>query len=93
MTEPTESMIKNVTESLCHLLLEKNRRYGNSALQPLNIFSKEGAADQICTRLDDKLSRIKNSTQIRKNDVAYIMGYLLLLCVQNDWTNFDDLID
>lgn len=74
-------------------LLEKNKRYGNSALQPLAIFSKQDASSSISVRIDDKLSRIKNSPTLRKNDVFDLIGYCTLLCVNQGWTDFDELID
>lgn len=85
--------IKQTCDSLNRLLQEKNKRYGNSALEPLGIFNKKSASDGIMVRLDDKLMRVKNSDELRKNDVSDIMGYLVLLCVDKGWDNFDDLID
>ena len=72
---------------------EKNRRYGNSALEPCNIFSKVDAENSILIRLDDKLNRVMNSKELRKNDIADIFGYLSLLMISKDWITFDDLID
>jgi len=40
------------------LLLAKNAAYGNSALQPVRIFSKADAVEQLRVRIDDKLSRL-----------------------------------
>ena len=85
--------IKQVCNSLSELLLEKNKRYGNAALQPIKIFNKTSASDSIKTRLDDKLSRVKNSDSLRKNDIMDIMGYLVLLCIAEDWLDFSDLVD
>lgn len=84
--------IKKVTEALNELLQEKNKRYGNSALEPLEGI-KYTAEDGIKIRLVDKLKRVINSDDLRKNDVADIMGYLVLLCVDKDWIQFKDLID
>ena len=89
----TALMIKEVTDSLNHLLQEKNLRYGNSALSPLNIFSKDDAITGIKIRMDDKLMRIKTSKELRKNDLVDYIGYGVLLCIANDWLNFDELID
>lgn len=89
----TSWKIKQVTSSLNNLLQEKNIRYGDAALSPIKIFSKVDADDSICVRLDDKISRIKNSDTLRKNDVADIMGYLVLLCASKEWISFNDLID
>lgn len=89
---PTSELIMRVCSSIRDVLLEKNKRYGNSAIAPIRIFSNADPESGILIRLDDKLSRIKNSTELRKNDVFDLLGYLTLLCVQKEWT-FDDLID
>lgn len=79
-----------ITESICSLLEYKNEKYGNSALEPLQVFSGK---TKLGTRLDDKLARIKNGTELRKNDVADCIGYLTLICAENGWDNFDELKD
>lgn len=89
---PSEK-IQNITDSLNRLLQAKNKNYGSSALSPLGIFNKNEATEGIKVRLDDKLMRVKNSDILRKNDIADIMGYLVLLCVSEEWLNFDELID
>lgn len=63
------------------VLLEKNKRYGDSALNPIRVFSKLNASDGILIRLDDKLSRIVNSKELRTNDVCDMIGYLSLLAI------------
>lgn len=85
--------IEQVTISLNNLLQAKNKNYGSSALEPLGIFNKNNSTEGIKVRLDDKLMRVKNSDILRKNDIADIMGYLVLLCVSEEWLNFDELID
>ncbi len=90
----TQEKIAAVFDSLRELVLEKNRRYGDSALSPKQVFSKIDPSEAIKIRIDDKLSRIRNSHGvIRKNDVADLIGYLALLSVSQDWTDFSDLID
>jgi hypothetical protein len=74
-------------------LKEKNRRYGDSALNPIKIFSKVESDNQICIRLDDKLSRIANADKFRQNDISDVFGYIALLLIEKDWLDFDDLID
>jgi hypothetical protein len=79
---------------MCHLLIEKNRRYGDAALNLKNIFSKLPAGEAIKIRLDDKLGRITaNEGEPRKNDFSDLLGYLVLFCVSQDWIDFSDLID
>jgi hypothetical protein len=89
--------LEKVVDGIKEFLLEKNKRYGNSALEPLVIFTKHKNGDRtrdgILERLDDKLMRIKNADELRKNDVADIIGYLLLLCASQEWNDFKDLID
>ena len=79
------------------LLKTKNKRYGNSALEPMMVFGRGDGMIQICSRIDDKLSRIRVSQdqqqELRKNDVADLVGYLILLMLYNGWTSFDELID
>jgi len=76
--------------SICKMQIEKDKRYANSALQPLNIFAKHHPYG---SRLDEKLARIKNSDELRKNDIADIIGGCMLLCKDKGWDNFEDLID
>lgn len=89
----TPEKIDKVAEAIARVLKEKNKRYGNSALNPLGAFSKLSAEDAIRIRLDDKLMRVINSDELRKNDIADIIGYLNLLCISKGWLNFDELID
>lgn len=89
----TQEKIDLLFKNFGEFLKEKNKRYGDSAINPLNIFSKEGTSNQICNRLDDKIGRIKNSKELRKNDIADVLGYISLLCIQNNWLEFDDLLD
>lgn len=88
-----KTLITKTYESHKEMLIEKNKRYGNSATNPLTCFSKLDGAEGIKIRLDDKLKRIMNSTELRKNDVSDLMGYLMLLCITQEWTDFSDLID
>lgn len=81
-----------ILEDLKYLLTEKNRRYGNNALNPIQVFSNLSSEEGIRIRLDDKIRRIKASTEIRKNDVADLIGYLILLSIKKEY-NFENLID
>ena len=81
-----------VTESIRNTLLEKNKRYGNAALKPINIFCKLDSQQGILQRIDDKLMRVANSPAPSKNDVFDLIGYLTLYAVSKDWS-FEDLID
>jgi hypothetical protein len=91
----TEEKIKIVCEELKKILIEKNKKYGDSALNPIKVFSKEdNSKNSILIRLDDKISRIKNSNEIRKNDIWDLTGYLVLLIINNDWiTKNEDIYE
>lgn len=89
----TTTAIRLVCENLSFFVEHKNNNYGNSALEPLRIFSKSDSENQLYDRIDDKLSRIKNSNEFRKNDIVDLMGYLVLLCIKKGWMSFKDLID
>jgi len=73
--------LDKIAEKIVKLLKEKNSAYGNTALNPPNIFSKLDSTEAICARLDDKLSRIKNRGINDKTEDTLddIIGYLLLL--------------
>lgn len=70
-----------LSEEIKGLLFYKNAKYGSSALKPLHIFNKSDSAIGILTRIDDKLSRIKNEVKISPNDVIDLIGYLYLLLI------------
>ena len=75
-------LIRQECEQLCALLLEKNRRYGDSALHPVRLFSQADAVEQIRVRIDDKLSRIASGQEDDQEDVVQdLLGYLVLLRV------------
>lgn len=89
----THDEIEVLFHNFKEFLKEKNRRYGDSALNPIQVFSNESAEEQIRARLDDKLRRIKNSDELRKNDVSDCFGYIALLLISKGWLEFEDLLD
>ena len=89
----TQNDIDIMFDNFKAFLLEKNKRYGDSAINPIQVFSNESAEEQIRARLDDKLRRIKNSDDLRKNDVADCFGYIALLMISRGWVEFGDLLD
>jgi hypothetical protein len=91
----TDSMedITKVCDCLKEFMLEKNRRYGNSALDPCDTFGKYSANDTINIYMNAKLKRIKNSDEERMNDHVDLLGYLVLKCVDKGWLDFTELLD
>jgi len=75
----TQADIATVCDEIKELLLEKNRKYGDSALNPVRVFSKSDSLEQIRVRMDDKLSRLRNAQTDEDEDViADLTGYLVL---------------
>jgi hypothetical protein len=68
-------------EEIRDLLIAKNQKYGNSALEPLGVFSQLSAKEGLLVRIDDKLKRIKNGSLERDDEdvVNDLIGYLILL--------------
>ena len=68
-------------KEIIDLLKEKIKAYGNSALDPAQIFSKLDACESLCSRIDDKLMRIKNKGiyDATEDTVKDLVGYLMLL--------------
>ena len=77
----TQEKIKKVTTDVCDLLIEKNQSYGDSALQPANIFAQGDAVENLSARIDDKLMRIKTQgfRGYGEDNVKDLIGYLILL--------------
>lgn len=94
--------ISETFNSVRDVVLEKNKRYGDSVLVPLGIFANDArmgsieidAAEKgILVRLDDKLGRVRNSDTIRANDIHDLMGYLGLLCIKKGYEDASEEID
>ena len=81
--------IATTCEDIKTLLLEKNAKYGNSAVEPINVFSQQDNAAAICARIDDKLSRIKNVglNDATEDTLDDLIGYLILLKIARDEPN------
>lgn len=81
----TAERIAAKCDELKAMLLEKNRKYGDSALTPCRVFSKANAVEQILVRIDDKLNRIKNRQDDDDEDaVMDLAGYLVLLMIARE---------
>ena len=94
MEENTQAKIDRLMFNFGEFLKEKNRRYGDAAISPMQLFSKLDASNSICIRIDDKLNRIKNSQEgLRKSDVCDLFGYLSLFMIERGWITFGEEID
>lgn len=75
-----EKDLNKVLEEIREILIYKNKKYGNSALEPIKIFSKTSSTENIKSRIDEKLNRIKNNTGDDDEDATTdLLGYLILL--------------
>ena len=82
---PSGVKIWQVCFDLAEMLVEKNKSYGDSALDPVRIFSKSNPIEQLHVRIDDKLSRLMKGTQyIGDNDIDDLIGYLVLLKIAKE---------
>ena len=88
---PTQQKIKDILSGMTDLLLYKNKKYGDSAINPKKIFYKGDSTNSILIRLDDKIGRVMSNTEEkpRVNDVADIIGYCTLLLVSMGITSED----
>ena len=88
--QQTQQDIARVCDKVKNLLLEKNMKYGDSALNPIRIMSQASNIEQILVRIDDKLNRLKQGNNLLFDDEDVIMdliGYYVLLKVAIDRDN------
>ena len=81
----TQTKIFETCNEIRDMLVNKNKAYGDSALNPIRIFASSDTVEQLNVRLDDKLNRIKNGCQYPgDDDIMDIIGYLVLLKIAKD---------
>jgi hypothetical protein len=75
-----------ILDGIKSMLREKNIAYGDSALNPIRLFSRADAIDALCVRIDDKLSRIKKLGvgEDAEDTIQDLIGYLVLLKVATE---------
>ena len=73
--------IARVCDDVKQLLLQKNMKYGDSALNPIRVLSKSGPTEQILVRIDDKLNRVKQGNILEDDEdvIMDLIGYFILL--------------
>lgn len=83
---PTEfaDKVHSILADLEKILVSKNESYGNSALEPVRIFSKVDDTEGIRVRIDDKLSRIAKGNSYGEDAVTDLIGYLVLLKISEE---------
>ena len=86
--------VYRILSEITEMLIAKNEKYGNSALEPLGVFSQLSAKDGLLVRIDDKLKRIKNGSLDKDDEdvINDLIGYLVLLKIHaNQESSFDEL--
>jgi len=84
MSKKFKKEVYAITNELAEMLIDKNKKYGNSALKPKRVFSKASATEQILVRIDDKLSRFANQNVNEDEDIlSDLLGYIVLLKIAN----------
>lgn len=65
--------------TIVDMLIDKNKKYGDAALNPKQTFSSASPIELINVRIDDKLSRIANRQNNEDEDPELdLIGYLLI---------------
>lgn len=73
--------IEEVCDEIKEFLIAKNNQYGNSALDPVRIFSKAATEEQLRVRIDDKISRLVRGSDAIEADsdiVDDLIGYFVM---------------
>jgi hypothetical protein len=85
MSKQTESKITEIMRGIEEMLIAKNRAYGDSALEPVRVFSKTDTIEQLYVRIDDKLSRVQRGHEYPGDDTIFdLVGYLVLLLIAKE---------
>jgi hypothetical protein len=85
LSAPSGNAILMNCMAIAQMLIEKNISYGDSALDPVRIFSKADPVEQLHVRIDDKLSRLMKGTDYPgDNDIDDLIGYLVLLKIAKE---------
>jgi hypothetical protein len=61
------------------MLLEKGKSYGDSAGNPIRVFTDASPIDMLLIRAEDKLSRLVRGSAGQEDTVKDLVGYLALL--------------
>jgi len=85
LSRETENRITEIMRGIEEMLIAKNRAYGDSALEPVRVFSKTDTIEQLYVRIDDKLSRVQRGHEYPGDDTIFdLVGYLVLLLIAKE---------
>ena len=83
-SKSTQDLIAETCDDIKEMLLAKNAAYGDSAINPVRVFSRASTEEQLLVRIDDKLSRLARGSAAGEDVVDDLIGYLILLKVSRD---------
>ena len=91
----TADLITAECNAIKTMLLDKNARYGDSALSPRRIFSRADHLEQLKVRIDDKLSRIATMwpDSVDEDTTGDLIGDLVLLRIARRRARQDAVVD
>jgi len=95
----TADLITAECNIIMGMLLDKNARYGDSAMRPRRIFSRADHLEQLKVRIDDKLSRIATMGPDSEDEdtTGDLIGYLVLLRIARrsarQGVDIDDMVE
>ncbi len=83
---PNSAQIRRACDEVCELLQKKNAAYGDALSNPIRVFSDLDPETSIRSRIDDKLSRIRNAglDDDTEDTLLDLIGYLILLRIEHD---------
>lgn len=91
----TAELITAECNAIKAMLLDKNARYGDSAMSPRRIFSRADHLEQLKVRIDDKLSRIATMGPDSEDEdtTGDLIGYLVLLRIARRRARQGEVVD
>ena len=85
MENDFDKKVDDILFEIGNMLKSKNKAYGNSALDPIRIFSKSDTEEQLNVRIDDKLSRVARGKEYPGDDtIDDLIGYFILLKISKE---------
>ena len=80
--------LEEVLDQIRIMLIEKNKAYGDSVLNPIRVFSKADPLEQLKVRMDDKLSRLARGNELKdeslSDTIRDLTGYLVIYLIQRE---------
>ena len=79
-----EQKVRTILTDVGDIVVARNKEYGNSALDPVRVFSKSDRMEQLKVQLDHKLSRIARGGDPGLDTIRDIIGYCTLILIARE---------